>query len=111
MRRVLIALGMLAFLATLGPLGFALGAGARISVSQKGRAFMPGTVEIARGDTLAIHNDDEYIHQVFVESPDFKFDSGAQDVGETAEITFPAVGTYHVLCAIHPKMRLQVVVK
>ena len=66
---------------------------------------------VAKGDTLAIHNDDEYIHQVFVDNPSFKFDSGEQDIGQTVDITFSASGTFQVLCAIHPKMRLDVVVK
>ncbi|HWD58405.1 MAG TPA: plastocyanin/azurin family copper-binding protein [Stellaceae bacterium] len=111
MRRILIALGVVALIATLGPLGFALGSGAKIGVSQKNRAFTPVSVTIAPGDTLAIHNDDEYVHQVFVDNPSFHFDSGEQDVGQTVEITFPVAGTFHVLCAIHPKMQLDVAVK
>jgi plastocyanin len=111
MRRIMVACAVVVFVATLGPLGFALGSGARIDISQKGRAFTPASVEISRGDTLAIHNDDEYVHQVFIDSPDFKFDSREQDVGLTVEIQFPAAGTYQVLCAIHPRMRLDVVVK
>ena len=95
----------------LGSLGFAFGSGAQISVSQKGRAFMPGTVEINKGDTLAIRNDDEYIHQVYVSNSAFTFDSGEQDIGQTVNITFPVAGTFQVLCAIHPKMRLDVIVK
>ena len=111
MRRVLIASGVVALIALLGPLGFALGAGVRLNVSQKSRAFTPVSVTIGAGDTLAIHNDDEYVHQVFVDSPSFHFDSGEQDVGQTVEITFPVAGTFHVLCAIHPKMQLDVAVK
>ena len=111
MRRIVVAFGIIAFLAMLGPFGFALGSGAKINISQKGRDFLPETVEISRGDTLAIHNDDEYVHQVFVDSPSFKFDSGEQDVGQTVEITFPVAGNFQVLCAIHPKMQLDVTVK
>ena len=111
MRRIRVACGIIAVLALLGPLGFALGSGIEVDVSQKGRAFLPTLVEIQKGDTLAIHNDDEYIHQVYVASPGFNFDSGEQGVGETVHITFPASGTFQVLCAIHPKMRLDVVVK
>jgi len=111
MRRILTGCGIVAFLATLGSLGFALGSGVEVNISQKGRAFLPASIEITKGDTLAIHNDDEYIHQVFVDSQSFKFDSGEQDVGQTVDITFPAAGTFQVLCAIHPKMRLDVVVK
>lgn len=111
MRRVWATCGIVAFLATLGPLGFALGSGAEINISQKGRAFMPAAVTLTKGDTLAIRNDDEYIHQVYVDSPGFKFDSGEQDIGQTVHITFPVAGSFQVLCAIHPKMRLDVTVK
>ncbi len=111
MRRILVACGIVAVLAALGSLGFALGSGVEINISQKGRAFMPASVEINRGDTLAIRNDDEYIHQAYVASPTFSFDSGEQDIGQTVHITFPVAGTFQVLCAIHPKMRLDVVVK
>jgi len=83
----------------------------RFEVSYDPLVFTPASVEISRGDTLAIHNDDEYVHQVFIDSPDFKFDSREQDVGQTVEVQFPAAGTYQVLCAIHPRMRLDVVVK
>ena len=111
MRGLLVACAIVAFLAVLGSLGFALGSGVEVNVSQKGRAFMPASIEINKGDTLSIHNDDEYIHQVFVASPSFNFDSGEQGVGQTVNITFPAAGTFQVLCAIHPKMRLDVIVK
>jgi plastocyanin len=111
MRGILVACGIVAFLATMGSLGFALGSGVEVNISQKGRAFMPTSVEIDKGDTLAIRNDDEYIHQVYVSSSSFNFDSGEQDIGQTVHIAFPVSGTFQVLCAIHPKMRLDVVVK
>ena len=76
MRRVLVACAIVAVLAALGSLGFALGSGVEINISQKGRAFMPAAVEINKGDTLAIRNDDEYIHQVYVASSSFNFDFG-----------------------------------
>jgi len=111
MYRILVACGIVAFLAWLGSLGFALGSGIEVNISQKGRAFMPASVEINKGETLVIRNDDEYIHQVYVTSPSFNFDSGEENVGQTVPITFPVLGTFQVLCAIHPKMRLDVVVK
>lgn len=113
MNRILIMGGVAAFLATLGLLGFALGANGsgEIAVSQKGRAFMPDSLQIKAGETAVIHNDDEYIHHAFVDSTDLHFDSGEQRIGQTVRITFPVPGTFHVLCAIHPKMRLDVTVK
>jgi cytochrome c peroxidase len=36
------------------------------------------------------------------------FDSGAQEPGETVEMTFPKPGSYLVFCGIHPRMELKV---
>ena len=109
--RLLMCAALVPALAVLGGAGFALGAGAVPIVSQKGRAFTPGTVEIAVGDALTIRNDDEFVHDIFVDSNGFKFDSGEQKVGQNVQIVFPRAGTYQVRCAIHPKMRLDVEVK
>ena len=47
-------------------------------------------------------------HNVRVFDPAFDFDSGAQEPGETVEMTFPADGRFLVFCGIHPKMELYV---
>lgn len=109
LRQVALIAGSAAvFCCLLGFFGFAVGAGASVHVSQKGRAFVPRDVTIKTGDVLTIRNDDEYVHDVMVHSPDFSFDSGEQQIGQNVEITFPHSGEYAVLCAIHPKMRLDV---
>ena len=41
----------------------------------------------------------------------FKFDSGDQEPGSKTSVKFPVAGTFDVLCAIHPKMKLTVHVK
>jgi plastocyanin len=86
-------------------------AGAAHVVVQNGRAFVPGEIAIARGDTLSFSNQDEFIHQIFVDNENLKFDSAEQPPGETIGITFSKPGTYEVRCHIHPKMRLSVTVK
>jgi cytochrome c peroxidase len=107
--RIILTASSLLFLAGVGRVGFALGAEA--IVSQKDRAFSPNAVELALGDTLSIHNDDQFVHDVLVNSQNFSFDSGEQGVGENVQIKFPTAGHYRVTCAIHPKMRLEVEVK
>jgi len=78
-------------------------------VSQKGRAFQPGEISIKRGDTVQIINDDgDLLHHAYVESEKFSFDSGDQAPGSRTDVTFPAAGTFTVLCGIHPKMKLVV---
>jgi plastocyanin len=78
-------------------------------VSQMGRAFRPGELTIRRGETVQIVNDDaDLLHHAYVDSEQFTFDSGDQEPGSKADVTFPVAGTFTVLCGIHPKMKLTV---
>jgi len=108
-RRIILTASSLLFLAGAVRVGFALGAEA--TVSQRDRMFLPNAVELALGDTLSIRNDDQFVHDVLVNSQDFSFDSGEQGIGQSVQIKFPKTGHYRVTCAIHPKMRLEVEVK
>ena len=81
-------------------------------VSQKNRQFAPGLISVARDQSVTIVNDDgDLLHHVYVESDSFNFDSGDQQPGGIARITFSVPGEYKVLCGIHPKMRLVVEVR
>ena len=77
-------------------------------VVQKGRAFHPAEIAIARGDSITFTNEDSYIHQVYVEG---LFDSPEKAPGENLNETFPAAGTFQVRCHIHPTMKLTVRVR
>jgi plastocyanin len=84
-------------------------AAAQYSVSQKGRTFTPLDVKLKRGDTVLIVNDDADLrHHAYIDSEKFSFDSGDQEPGSKTTIAFPVLGTFEVLCAIHPKMKLVV---
>ena len=80
-------------------------------VVQRGKAFSPTNVRIKPGETLHIINDDTRPHNVRIFDPRLTFDSGLQEPGETARITFPEGGTFEAFCAIHPSMKLKVEVK
>ncbi len=80
-------------------------------VSQFHRQFSPAELDITRGTTVHIENDDNVTHHVYVDAPNMQFDSGEQPVGKTVDVTYNAVGTFAVLCAIHPTMKLKVVVE
>lgn len=83
-----------------------------VLITQKNRAFEPGTVEIDKGQTLHIVNDDgQLMHHAYVASSNFNFDSGEQLPGTAVDIQFSTLGKYFVLCGIHPKMRLSVTVR
>ncbi len=79
-----------------------------IEISQKGRTFRPQSVEIKVGDTVRIRNDDEFLHHVYVNAPEFNFDSEEQPPGNTIDVKFTRPGDFNVLCRIHPKMKLTV---
>ena len=78
------------------------------TVIQKGRAFRPAEVSIARGESLVFTNDDSFIHQIYV---DGLFDSEEKAPGENLSETFPQSGTFQVRCHIHPTMKMTVHVK
>jgi plastocyanin len=86
--------------------------GTRFVVSQRGRMFLPGVMAIRQGDTLQIVNDDgDLMHHAYIDDPNFSFDSGDQEPGTKTDVTFTKLGTFTVLCGIHPKMRLVVTVR
>lgn len=80
-------------------------------IVQSGRAFHPTEIAIAHGTTLNFSNEDEFIHQIYVDSTGFAYDSAEQPPGQTLHITFPDPGTFPIRCHIHPKMLLTVHVK
>lgn len=95
-------------LAALGSAAWALDPPVRV-VSQKGRAFNPGELDIKKDDTVQIFNDDgDLLHHAYVESDQFNFDSGDQEPGSRTNVKFTVPGTFTVLCGIHPKMKLEV---
>jgi plastocyanin len=92
------------------PASVALAAGVA-TVSQQNRAFSTGSVQIARGDTVHFTNDDDFTHQIYVQSPAFTYESAEQDPGGAVDVRFTAAGTFEVRCHIHPKMLLRVEVR
>jgi cytochrome c peroxidase len=86
-------------------------AGDSQTIVQNGRAFHPAEITIPHGATLSFSNHDEFIHQIYVDSPGFKYDSAEQPPGQTLQIAFPDAGMFPVRCHIHPKMLLIVHVK
>lgn len=81
------------------------------TITQKGRAFSAKSLQMIRGGVVRFDNVDTFIHQIYVESPTFSYDSNEQSPGEQIDITFPKSGTFEVRCHIHPKMLLNVEVQ
>ena len=75
------------------------------TIVQKGRRFSVPEITIRHGDSLTFTNNDEFIHQMYV---DGLFDSEERLPGQTLTEEFPRAGTFEVHCHIHPKMKLVV---
>ena len=82
-----------------------------VNVSQQNRKFTPDVIQVARGTTVHIVNDDKVTHHIYIDSPTMKFDSGEQPVGKSVDVLFDRDGSFTVRCAIHPTMRLAVTVQ
>ena len=78
------------------------------TVSQKGRNFTIREIAVARGDSIRFTNEDEFLHQIYVDSKDMSFDSAEQRPGQAIDVNFQRAGTFAVRCHIHPKMLLSV---
>lgn len=81
------------------------------TIVQIDRSFKPNEITIAAGDSLAFSNQDEFIHQIYVDSDRIDYDSAEQPPGEIITIPFPKTGDFPVRCHIHPKMLLTIHVK
>jgi plastocyanin len=91
---------------------FASGAFAEThKIVQIERSFRPNEISIAAGDKLEFTNQDEFIHQIYVDSDKINYDSAEQAPGEVITIPFPKSGDFPIRCHIHPKMLLTVHVK
>lgn len=99
-------------LGVVGAMCFASGAFAEThTVVQVNRSFKPGEITIAVGESVQFSNQDEFIHQIYVDSDKIAYDSAEQQPGEIITIPFPKSGDFPVRCHIHPKMLLTVHVK
>lgn len=78
------------------------------TIVQEHRAFAIEAISIARGETLHFSNQDGFTHEIYIETPQFTFESDEQEPGQTVSVTFPVTGHFAVHCHIHPKMHLDV---
>jgi plastocyanin len=93
---------------------FAIGSlnAAEVKITQKNKAFDKTEVTINEGDTISFYNDETDItHNVYSLGPVNEFELKAQTPKSTTPVTFAKAGTTEVECAIHPNMKLKVIVK
>ena len=88
---------------------------ATVEVAQKDKQFAKESVELKVGDTLRITNEDDTVHHIMYKwdgkTTSHKQKKKSDPESKPYEAKFDKAGETMVRCAIHPKMKLKVVVK
>jgi amicyanin len=78
------------------------------AVQIKNFAFSPATITVKAGSTVVWTNNDAIQHDVTFDGGGIA--SSVLNHSDTFSHTFPAAGTYHYICSIHPFMHGTVIV-
>lgn len=89
----------------------ALAWGRSFVVVQKDKTFDAERLVIRPGDKVIFQNHDEITHNIYSASRSNEFNINAQRPGGSTGVTFWTEGEIEVRCAIHPKMKLTIVVR
>lgn len=83
----------------------------RVSMTMKGKSFVPRVVVVPVGGTVDFPNEDPIFHNVFSVSGDNRFDLDLYKRPKSGSWTFQRPGVVRVYCNIHPQMSAVVVVR
>jgi plastocyanin len=83
----------------------------RVTMTMKGKGFIPRVVVIPVGGTVDFPNEDPIFHNVFSVSGDNRFDLDLYKRPKSSSWTFQRAGVARVYCNIHPQMSGVVVVR
>jgi plastocyanin len=83
----------------------------KVTMTMKGKGFIPRVVVIPVGGAVDFPNDDPIYHNVFSVSGDNRFDLDLYKRPKTSSWTFQHAGVVRVYCNIHPQMSGVVVVR
>ena len=86
-------------------------AGKVVVVDQNKLQFSMPEAVIKVGDQIRFTNSDRTSHNLMISLAGAPTNSGLQQPGEPFEMPFTRAGTYQVICGIHPKMQMKVVVQ
>ena len=86
-------------------------AGAMTTIDQKALTFSMPTVVVNKGDILNFMNSDSTSHNILITGEGVTLNSGLQQPGVAFKAPMMKPGAYQVVCGIHPKMKMTVVVK
>lgn len=77
----------------------------RMAMAQKNQAFVPGTLVVAKGSTVAFPNLDQVRHSIYSFSKPAKFTIDLYGRDQTRSQPFPIAGAVSLGCSIHDDMR------
>lgn len=77
----------------------------RMAMAQKDQQFVPGTLIVARGSTVAFPNLDQVRHSIYSFSKPARFNIDLYGRDQTRKQGFPVAGTVALGCNIHDQMR------
>jgi plastocyanin len=83
----------------------------KVTMTMKGKGFIPRVVVIPVGGTVEFPNEDPIFHNVFSVSGDNRFDLDLYKRPKSSSWTFQRAGVARVYCNIHPQMSGVVVVR
>ena len=77
----------------------------RMGMAQRNLSFVPGTLVVARGSTVAFPNLDKVRHSIYSFSKTARFEIDLYGRDQTRTHTFPRTGSVKLGCNIHDQMR------
>lgn len=82
----------------------------RFSIDTHSKGFLPGSLVVPVGSTVAFPNRDEILHNVYSATPGTTFDLGTYGPGQSRSARFGKAGLVLVACNVHHGMRGNVLV-
>lgn len=112
-KRLRYALGTGGVLAILGAVQAQAGLSQVVGiVVERSMTFGFQQIVLRPGGSVVLENEDATaVHHPYIESEDATRDFGDQEPGSRTTMTFPDRGTFDVVCGIHPRMKLTVIVR
>jgi plastocyanin len=77
-------------------------------ITQKDKTFSAEDVKVRTGDNIVFVNADTVTHNVFSVAKGHEFEIKTQRPGASDAVRVEGEGTFEILCAIHPRMKLRV---
>lgn len=79
-------------------------------VHQAGRVFDLDKLTVRKNEVVTFLNDDTVSHNIVSTSAGNEFNLGSQRPGFSTDVTFTEAGDVPIFCAIHPRMRMTIIV-